>query len=122
VEVLTAQAERVVARVGEARSRRPLARHEHVAVPFVVQDPADVPLEVVVEVVILQVRQAPDPLARVVEIAGAALAGPPVGIDDDRRGRWDRGGSRGRGSRLRPAPRRPKGREEEERRSRAAGR
>jgi hypothetical protein len=42
-------------------------------VAVVVEDPADVPLQEVVEVVILEVGQAPDPLARVVEIPRTAL-------------------------------------------------
>jgi hypothetical protein len=97
VEVLAAQAQRRRARLREARARRALARDEDVSVAVVVEDPPHVPLEEVVEVVVPQVGQAPDPLAGVVEIPGAALVRPPLRVDRDGRRCWDhrRAGSGG---------------------------
>jgi hypothetical protein len=61
---------------------------EHVAAAVVVEDPADVALQEMVQSEVPLVREAPDPLAGVVQVSGAALADASVRVDVlSRRGR-----------------------------------
>ena len=67
-----------------ARKRRAgaaILRYEHVAAAVVVEDPADVTVEKVLQVEVALVGEAPDPFARVVERAGAALPRAPLRVD-----------------------------------------
>jgi len=90
---------------GADQSER-LGRLQDAAV--VVQDPADVALEKMIQVEVALVGEAPDPLARVVEIAGSSLPGAPLRIDVLPRGRGP-GVRRRRGARRLSRARRKKG-------------